>query len=56
LADLTADVDCVPAAITRCGHAALPVADGLLETDDLLHVSATPDGARTLRARLGQEA
>ena len=56
LGELTSGVDCVPAAITRQGHAALPVADGLLETGDLMHISATPEAARTLRARLGQEA
>ncbi|MBI5830710.1 MAG: TrkA family potassium uptake protein [Armatimonadetes bacterium] len=56
LAELITGVECVPAAITRNGRAALPAVGGLLEANDLLHVSATPDAARILRARLGQEA
>ncbi len=47
----------LPAALTRAGRSSLPAADTLLETGDLLNVSATAEGAAALRVRLsGKEA
>jgi trk system potassium uptake protein TrkA len=56
LSELMADTEALAAAITRNGRAALPAADGHLESGDLLHVSATTQGIEALRARLGWEA
>ncbi len=43
---------CTPAALTRAGRATLPGWDTTLEEDDLIHVSATTEGATRLRQRL----
>jgi len=43
----------LPVALTRAGKAILPVPDMQLKTGDLLNVSATFDGIKSLRARLG---
>jgi trk system potassium uptake protein TrkA len=52
LIELTDAVDCIPAAITRAGCAALPRLEGRLESGDLLHVSTTVDGLQMLVERL----
>lgn len=44
---------CLAVAITRVGRAMLPQGDLLLETDDVVHVSATLEGIQALRTRLG---
>jgi trk system potassium uptake protein len=43
----------LPVALTRAGRAILPDADTKLENGDLLNVSATFDGIKSLRAQLG---
>jgi trk system potassium uptake protein TrkA len=47
----------LPVALTRTGRSSLPTADTVLETGDLLNVSATEDGLTTLQSSLaGKEA
>jgi trk system potassium uptake protein len=46
----------LPVALTRAGRAVLPMADTKLESGDMLNVSATFDGIKSLRTRLGYEA
>jgi len=41
--------DCLPVALTRAGRALLPGSETTLQTGDLLNVSATFDGVKTLR-------
>lgn len=43
----------LPVALAHAGRAVLPVADTLLQDGDLINVSATFDGIKALRARLG---
>ncbi|HEY5901210.1 MAG TPA: TrkA family potassium uptake protein [Anaerolineales bacterium] len=43
----------LPVALTRAGRAILPESDTRLEGGDLVNVSATFDGIKALRARLG---
>jgi len=43
---------CRPIALTRAGKAMLPEADTVLETSDILHLSATFEGIEALRLRL----
>jgi len=43
---------CVPVALTRAGRACLPSGATLLETGDVLHLSATLEGIEALRQRL----
>ena len=43
----------LPVALTRGGRALLPTAETRLEHGDLFNVSATFEGIKTLRARLG---
>ena len=45
----------LPVALTRGGRAMLPSADTRLEQGDLVNVSATFEGIKALRARLGEE-
>ena len=52
LGELLPDNQCVAVALTHAGHAMLPNADGRLEACDLLHVSATQEGAAEMRKRL----
>lgn len=49
---LIADASCNPVALTRYGKAIIPDNTTLLQTGDLIQVSATLDGARILRQRL----
>jgi len=44
--------DCLPVALTRAGRALLPDTSTVLQTGDLLNVSATFNGIQTLRSRL----
>lgn len=46
----------LPVALSRAGRATLPTLDTVLESGDLINVSATFDGIKALRARLGLEA
>jgi trk system potassium uptake protein TrkA len=50
--DLIGGNECVPVSITRAGRAELPSPDTLLETGDVLHVSATLEGVEALRKRV----
>lgn len=47
--------DCLPVALTRAGRALLPSPDILLQTGDLLNVSATFSGIKNLRSQLVPE-
>ncbi len=47
--DLAQCGSCVVAAVTRAGRGMLPTADMRLQTGDMVHVSATPDGMAALR-------
>jgi trk system potassium uptake protein TrkA len=46
----------LPVALSHAGRATLPTLDTVLESGDLINVSATFDGIKALRARLGLEA
>ena len=50
--DLVPDPNALPVALTRGGRACLPDWDTTLRAHDLLQVSATAEGAATLRERL----
>ena len=52
LGELLPENQCVAVALTHAGQAMLPNADSRLEACDLLHVSATQEGAEALRKRL----
>jgi len=54
LADLFPDGPCTVAAVTRAGKAQLPSDDLVLETDDVILLSATMEGILELRERLGR--
>lgn len=43
---------CAPVAVTRAGKAVLPDAKMVLQVGDIIHVSATMEGAEMLRARI----
>jgi trk system potassium uptake protein TrkA len=43
---------CVPVSLTRAGRAMIPNADTVLESGDVIHVSATLEGVVTLRERV----
>lgn len=49
----TGNAGTLPVALARAGRAILPTADTKLESGDMLNVSATFDGIKSLRARLG---
>jgi trk system potassium uptake protein TrkA len=55
LNELLPQNDCVVAALTRAGKAFLPAADTVLETGDLLLISATLAGSTALRHRIQSE-
>jgi trk system potassium uptake protein TrkA len=56
LDDLLRDIpDLLPVALTRAGRAVIPEPAIALETGDLLSVSATIEGIKTLSARLGSK-
>jgi trk system potassium uptake protein TrkA len=52
IGDVLPAAECRAVALTRAGRAMLPSDDMQLETDDVLHVSATLEGIEALRARL----
>jgi len=49
---MSASGDCVAVALTRAGRAEMPLPESKLVTGDILTVSATLDGVKTLRACL----
>lgn len=53
ISDLFSSLSCIPVSVTRAGRALLPKADMVLETGDVIHVSATLDGSQALRKCLG---
>lgn len=50
--DLLKDKECIPIALTRGGKAILPGVESIMQTGDILHVSATFDGINSIRDRL----
>jgi trk system potassium uptake protein len=52
LSDVISSNACVPVSVTRAGRAMLPSANMLLETGDLVLVSATLEGIDALRSRM----
>lgn len=52
LSSLINPMTCVPVAVTRAGKAVLPDSATILETGDVLHVSATLEGAEALRTQI----
>jgi len=52
--ELLSSTACVPVAVTRAGRALLPSTNMIVQTGDMLHVSATLEGVEALRVRMGQ--
>jgi trk system potassium uptake protein TrkA len=52
LADLVPSESALPVTLSRRGHSMLPRADSLLESDDVLQISATDEGLKILRERI----
>jgi trk system potassium uptake protein len=52
LGELIPSSECVPVALTRAGRAFIPDGNTILQTDDLIQVSATLEGAKIIRQRL----
>lgn len=52
LTELLPEGQCVAAAVTRAGRALLPGCDTVLETGDVVNLSATLEGVQLLHARL----
>lgn len=52
VAEMVSNEACVPVSITRAGRAMLPSANMVLETGDVLHISATLEGIEALRKRV----
>lgn len=50
--ELTSTNNCIPVSITRAGRAMLPNPQMVLETGDVIHVSATLEGVEALRNRM----
>jgi trk system potassium uptake protein TrkA len=56
LGDLCAGLEgYLPVALTRAGRALLPGPDTVMDDGDIFHVSATFDGIKALRSRLGED-
>ncbi|RPJ52373.1 MAG: TrkA family potassium uptake protein [Chloroflexi bacterium] len=55
LGEVVSSDGCVPVSVTRAGRAMLPSADMVLETGDIVHVSATLEGIDALRSRMRLE-
>ncbi len=53
--DIHLGCGCVVSALTRAGRAIMPVADTLLEANDLLYLTATPEAIESLRQYLAAE-
>lgn len=55
-ADVFAEKDgAILVSLTRAGKASLPTSDSVLETGDVVHISATFEGVRTVRERINAE-
>jgi NhaP-type Na+/H+ and K+/H+ antiporter len=52
ISDLIPDDGVLTMAVVRCGKATMPDKSTRLQTQDILHVSATAEGASILRQRL----
>lgn len=44
--------DCIPVSITRAGRAVLPKPDSVVETGDIIHFSATMEGAQRMKDQM----
>jgi trk system potassium uptake protein TrkA len=53
IGDLMPSSACIPVSVTRAGRAVLPSSNLVLETSDVVHVSATLEGVDVLRNRMG---
>lgn len=53
LEELTSPETCVPVSVTRAGRAMMPSPSLVLETGDVINMSATMEGAEALNKRLG---
>ncbi len=51
--DLVSSISCIPVSVTRAGRAMLPTENMVVETGDVVHISATLEGSQALRTRLG---
>ncbi|GAB4495156.1 MAG: NAD-binding protein [Anaerolineales bacterium] len=54
LSALMPEEQCIPVALTRSGRAFIPTRDTILQTNDLVQISATFEGSKILRQRLNQ--
>lgn len=54
LSALMPDEECAPVALTRAGRAFIPHSDTILQTNDLVQISATFEGSKILRQRLNR--
>lgn len=52
VSELTSSNDCIAVAVTRAGRSMLPDPQFALETDDVIHISATLEGIEALRNRI----
>ena len=52
--ELVSSLSCIPVSVTRAGRALLPTENMVLETGDVVHISATLEGSQALRKRIGQ--
>jgi trk system potassium uptake protein TrkA len=52
VADLASTEFCIPISVSRAGKALLPDPKMILQSGDILHVSATQEGAETLRQQI----
>ncbi len=53
LGKLVANQNCLPVSVTRAGRAFLPTLETILETDDVVVISAALTGIETVREKLG---
>ena len=53
IAEMLSSETCIPVSVTRAGRAMLPSPNMVLETGDVIHVSATLEGIEALRNRIG---
>jgi trk/ktr system potassium uptake protein len=54
ISDLVSTCSCTPVAVTRAGRAMMPSPNMVLETGDMVHISATMEGIEALRNRINQ--
>ena len=52
VAELVSSHACVPVSVTRAGRAVLPSPNMVLQTGDIVHISATLEGVEALRKRM----